>query len=388
MKRIAIFGSTGSIGCNTIEVIRSLNRNGYPVRVKYLSGNSRVEVLLKQITELQPEAAVIFTQEGYDELKGFSFPNKCEILFGENGLSEVISRGDIDLAVNAMVGFSGLVPTIECIKRGIDVALANKESLVVAGGLIKELLDKSSSYLIPIDSEHSAILQCIQGESLKQVSRIILTASGGPFRNTPAESLHYVTAEEALKHPNWKMGNKITIDSATLMNKGLEVIEAKWLFSMDTHKIKVLIHPQSIIHSLVEFCDGSYKAQLGLPDMKIPIQYAITFPERIVSEYERLDFVSLKNLSFEEPDFEKFPCLKIAYSAAETGGSSPVVLNAANEIAVDLFLKGKIKFTDIADLIISALENHGFCRTEDINVIKEIDRWTRNYVYESSSVIH
>ncbi|MCX7878481.1 MAG: 1-deoxy-D-xylulose-5-phosphate reductoisomerase [Ignavibacteria bacterium] len=388
MKSISIFGSTGSIGCNTLEVVRSLNRHGYPVAVKYLSGNSRTEIMIQQIREFKPDAAVVFSPEGYTELKGISFPNKCEILFGEDGLKEIISRRDTDLAVNALVGFSGLVPTIECIKNGVDVALANKESLVVAGEFITQLLKQSKSKLIPVDSEHSAILQCIQGESLKEVSGIILTASGGPFRDTDAEQLQYVTKEEALKHPNWKMGNKITIDSATLMNKGLEVIEAKWLFTLDTDEIKVLIHPQSIIHSLVEFSDGSYKAQLGVPDMKIPIQYAITFPERIRSEYERPDFVSLRNLTFEVPDFGKFPCLKMAYEAAEAGASYPVVLNASNEVAVELFLDGKIKFTDIAELIRNTLDHHESCNLTDLDSVKEIDKWARNFVYDYASVLH
>ncbi|HMT11063.1 MAG TPA: 1-deoxy-D-xylulose-5-phosphate reductoisomerase, partial [Ignavibacteria bacterium] len=327
MKNIAVLGSTGSIGKNTLEVVRNLNRNGYPVSVKYISANSNVELLCEQIEEFRPKATVIFSDAGYKELSSRSLKHKCEKLHGQTGINEIAGRDDFELVVNALVGFSGLIPTVEAIKNGKQIALANKESLVVAGELIYSMLDKSSSTLLPIDSEHSAILQCLQGEPLREVTKLILTASGGPFREFSKSELDNVTVEQALNHPNWKMGNKITIDSATLMNKGFEIIEAKWLFNIEAEKIEVLIHPQSIIHSMVEFSDASVKAQLGVPDMKVPIQYAVTYPDRVGSDFPRLEFKHVKNLTFEQPDFEKFECLKITYDVIKSGGSYPIVLN-------------------------------------------------------------
>lgn len=390
MKNIAVLGSTGSIGRNTLEVVRNLNRNGYPVAVKYISANSNVDLLCRQIEEFKPKAAVIFRQESYEELKSRSLNSlnhKCEILWGQNGINEIADRDDFELVVNALVGFSGLVPTVEAIKNGKDVALANKESLVVAGELIYRMLDKSKTNLLPIDSEHSAILQCILGEPRDKITKLILTASGGPFREYSKEMLSGVSIEEALNHPNWKMGNKITIDSATLMNKGFEIIEAKWLFNINVENIEVLIHPQSIIHSMVEFSDGSVKAQLGVPDMKVPIQYALTYPERIGSDFPRLDFKELSNLTFHQPDFDKFECLKLAYEVIKLGGSYPVVLNASNEAAVDLFLKKKIRFTDIQCLIKNALDKHDNHNKLDLENIIEIDSWSRHNVYESASTV-
>jgi len=386
MKNIAVLGSTGSIGRNTLEVVRNLNRNGYPVSVKYISANSNVDLLVQQIEEFKPKAAVIFRKDSYEKLKNSSLNHKCEILQGQEGINEIANRDDFELAVNALVGFSGLVPTVEAIKNGKDVALANKESLVAAGQLIYSLLDKSKTKLLPIDSEHSAILQCIQGEPLNKISKLVLTASGGPFREFSKELLENVTLEEALNHPNWKMGNKITIDSATLMNKGFEIIEAKWLFNIEVENIEVLIHPQSIIHSMVEFRDGSVKAQMGVPDMKIPIQYAITYPDRVASDYPRLELENLKNLTFQSPDFDKFECLRLAYDVIRLGGSYPVVLNASNEAAVDLFLNKKIKFTEISYLIKSALDKHDNHSTLDLENIVEVDSWSRRFVYEAASV--
>jgi 1-deoxy-D-xylulose-5-phosphate reductoisomerase len=385
MKNIAVLGSTGSIGRNTLEVVRNLNRNNYPVTVKYISAYSNVELLQQQIEEFKPKAAVVFNRESFENLKNRSLNHKCEILCGQQGINEIASRDDFELVVNALVGFSGLVPTIEAIKNGKDVALANKESLVVAGELIYRMLEKSKTHLLPIDSEHSAILQCIQGEPLEKVTKLILTASGGPFREYSKNLFGSVTIEQALNHPNWKMGNKITIDSATLMNKGFEIIEAKWLFNISVENIEVLIHPQSIIHSMVEFSDGSVKAQLGVPDMKVPIQYALTYPNRIASDFPRLNFEMLKNLTFEQPDFDKFECLQLAYDVIKLGGSYPVVLNGSNEAAVELFLNKKIKFTDIPHLIKSALDKHDNHTKLDLDNIIGIDSWSRKYVYESAS---
>lgn len=386
MKNIAVLGSTGSIGKNTLEVVRNLNRNGYPVNVKYISANSNVELLIGQIEEFKPEAAVIFNQKSFDELKNRSLKHKCKILCGQSGINEIANRDDFELVVNALVGFSGLMPTIEAIKNGKDIALANKESLVVAGELIYSMLENSASKLLPIDSEHSAILQCLLGEPMSTVSKLILTASGGPFREFTKLQLANVSVAEALNHPNWKMGNKITIDSATLMNKGFEIIEAKWLFNLEVEKVEVLIHQQSIIHSMVEFSDGSVKAQMGVPDMKVPIQYAITYPKRVGSDFPRVDFKSLKILNFEQPDFEKFECLRLAYDVIREGGSYPVVLNAANEAAVELFLSEKIKFLDIPYLIKSTLDKHKNNIKPDLESIVEIDKWSRKKVFEAASV--
>lgn len=386
MKNIAVLGSTGSIGKNTLEVVRNLNRNGSPVGVKYLSANSNFELLAQQIQEFKPKAAVIFDKSAYLKLKERSLKYECEILCGQEGVNEIAARDDFELVVNALVGFSGLVPTIEAINNGKDIALANKESLVVAGSLINSMLAKSKTKLLPIDSEHSAILQCMLGEEEKSVVKLILTASGGPFRDTEISLLENATVEEALNHPNWKMGNKITIDSATLMNKGFEIIEAKWLFNIEVSRIEVLIHPQSIIHSMVEFSDGSVKAQLGVPDMKVPIQYALTYPKRIKSDFPRIDFKSLKNLTFEEPDFRKFECLSLAYEVIRSGGTYPVVLNGANEAAVDLFLNRRIKFLDIPALIRSALDKHTDGAASGLEDIIEIDRRSRKFVYTQAAV--
>ena len=360
--------------------MRNLNRNGYPVSVEYLTANSNSALLLEQINEFKPKAAAIISKSSFEKLRNNPSETGYELLYGEEGMMEIIKRDDYDLLVNALVGFAGLVPTVEAIKLGKDVALANKESLVIAGGLINELLKKSRSNLIPIDSEHSAILQCIRGESLKSVSKLVLTASGGPFLNYTKEQLKSVTVEQALKHPNWKMGKKITIDSATLMNKGFEIIEGKWLFNMPVENIHVVIHPQSIIHSFVEFSDSSVKAQLGVPDMKIPIQYALTYPERVESDFPRLDFSNLKDLTFTEPDYDKFECLSLAFDVMKMGGTYPAVLNASNEAAVSLFLNRKIKFNDISALIKNALDSHLSNGKLEVENIIEIDKKTRELV--------
>lgn len=385
-KKVCILGSTGSIGCNSLEVIDNLNINGNDIAVEYLSANTRIDILANQVKKYSPRAVVIQSISAFEDFKSkYSFPN-LKLFSGKKGLLETASTGDYDLLINALVGFSGLEPTIEAIKAGKDVALANKETLVVAGAIINELTDKYKVKLLPIDSEHSAILQCLIGEDKKSVSRIILTASGGPFLKKSIDEIRNTTVEEALDHPNWKMGNKITIDSATMMNKGLEVIEAKWLFNINPENIDVLIHPQSIIHSMVEFKDGSVKAQLGIPDMKIPIQYAITFPLRINSDYEKMDFKKNNTFTFDEPDLKKFRCLQIAYDVLKNGGTYPVVLNAANEIAVDLFLNGKIKFLEIADIIEHQLSIHKGLQKFDIEEIIEINDFTRQQIQSQYKV--
>ena len=386
VKKVSILGSTGSIGCNALDVIDSLNHNEYNIKVICLSTNSRISLLAEQIKKHSPETVVIGDKKAYEEFKSnFSFP-ETEILFGNDALSEISGRDNYELLISALVGFSGLKPTVNAIKSGKDVALANKETLVVAGKLINQLIEKYKVKLIPIDSEHSAILQCLAGENISSVSKIILTASGGPFRNKTLKQMKDITVDEALSHPNWKMGKKITIDSATMMNKGLEVIEAKWLFKTETEKIDVLIHPQSVIHSMVEFIDGSIKAQLGIPDMKIPIQYAITYPDRINSVHSKMDFNLFNSLTFEKVDTDKFRCLKIAYDVLKEDSSSAVAMNAANEIAVDLFLNGRIDFLSIPDIIERELDRHKPSPDTDLENIINVDKDTRIYLREKYSI--
>ncbi|MBL0105724.1 MAG: 1-deoxy-D-xylulose-5-phosphate reductoisomerase [Ignavibacteria bacterium] len=381
-----MLGSTGSIGCNALDVIDSLNHNEYNIKVICLSTNSRISLLAEQIKKHSPETVVIGDKKAYEEFKSnFSFP-ETEILFGNDALSEISGRDNYELLISALVGFSGLRPTVNAIKSGKDVALANKETLVVAGKLINQLIEKYKVKLIPIDSEHSALLQCLAGENISSVSKIILTASGGPFRNKTLKQMKDITVDEALSHPNWKMGKKITIDSATMMNKGLEVIEAKWLFKTETEKIDVLIHPQSVIHSMVEFIDGSIKAQLGIPDMKIPIQYAITYPDRINSVHSKMDFNLFNSLTFENVDTDKFRCLRIAYDVIKEDSSSAVVMNAANEIAVDLFLNGRIDFLSIPDIIERELDRHKPSPDTDLENIINVDKDTRIYLREKYSI--
>ncbi len=375
MKKIAIFGSTGSIGINSLNVIREFSGL---YKAEILTVNSNIELLKKQIEEFKPSVVVVKDENSASKLRS-EFNGKCKILSGENGLTEAAKSGDYDIFINALVGFAGLSPTIEAIKLGKRIALANKETLVVAGELITELLKKYNAELIPVDSEHSAIFQCLIGENINEVEELILTASGGPFLYKKKNELKNVSVEEALNHPNWKMGSKITIDSASMMNKGLEVIEAKWLFGLPKEKIKVVIHPQSIIHSFVEFVDGSIKAQLGLPDMKLPIQYALSFPERLSNRNKRTNLPKVGNLTFLEPDQEKFECLKLAYDVMETGGTAPCILNAANEIAVSKFLRGEIKFLQIPEIIkqsLNKIENH---KEPDLGTIFECDRFTREF---------
>jgi len=378
MKNICILGSTGSIGKNSLEVLQHLSAS---YRVTSLSTNSNVGLIASQIAQFRPSAVSVLDREAFASLKK-SQNGSLSVLGGEEGLVELVRRDDVDLVINALVGFSGLMPTIEALRLGKTVALANKETLVVAGEIIMALAAKHNAKIIPIDSEHSAILQCVAGERLENISRLILTASGGPFLSFDAKELPHVTVDAALRHPNWKMGKKITIDSATMMNKGLEVIEAHWLFGLPAEKIEVLIHPQSVIHSMVEFVDGSVKAQLGVPDMKIPIQYALTHPDRAAAQHPKIDFAALSTMTFQKPDEGKFPCLTLAYEALREGGTAPAVLNAANEVAVQLFLDGKIRFTRIPELIGAALAKIPARQHPDINEIITHDTMARTFVME------
>lgn len=376
MKKLLILGSTGSIGINTLNVIRNFPEK---FSVSALTVNTRIDLLEPQIKEFTPEFVVVKDKALAAELAK-RIGKTIKVLAGNEGLIEAASVLDYDIFIGALVGFAGLVPTIEAIKRGKRIALANKETLVVAGEFVKDLAGKYKAEIIPIDSEHSAIFQCMAGESPDQVEKLILTASGGPFREMKKEEFNEVTVKDALNHPNWKMGNKITIDSATMMNKGLEVIEAHWLFNLPKEKIDVVIHPQSIIHSMVQFVDGSIKAQMGLPDMKLPIQYALCYPERLPNKYPRTNWSEITSLTFSQPDLNKFVCLKLAYDSLQSGGTAPCTLNAANEIAVEKFLKKEIKFSDIPVLICSALDHFDNHIHPDLETIIEQDNKTRRYV--------
>ena len=377
MKSIGILGSTGSIGTQTLQVIDSFPTD---YQIKYLSANQNIEKLSKQALIYKPDTVCIAVEEKRSELETILTGTDINITSGRNALLEIAGRDDIDLVMNGLVGATGMEPTIEAVKAEVVVALSNKESMVMAGGFINGLLKKHSGNLFPVDSEHSAIWQCLTGENIGQVKRIILTGSGGPFRTKPKEEFSQITREEALQHPNWDMGNKITIDSATMMNKGLEVIEAHWLFNIDYPNIEIVVHPQSIIHSMVQFKDGSVKAQLGVPDMKIPIQYALTYPTHLEAPWERLDFAMLGDLSFQAPDFDRFPCIKLAYLALDKMGTTPAVLNMANDYCVYKFLDEKIKFTDIPVIIKSAMNNHEWTENPNLDYLKELDLWTENFV--------
>ncbi len=349
---------------------------------RYLTAHTNLELLKQQVDEFKPRAVALVDPRNASVFKKM-VGDGVEVVSGEEGLTDVVTRDDVDIVLSALVGFAGLRPTVAAIRHRKTIALANKETLVVAGEIITALLHEYSVRLLPVDSEHSAILQCLQGEQDNPISRLILTASGGPFHMKPGEEFESITVDQALSHPTWKMGKKITIDSATLMNKGLEVIEAHWLFNLPADRIQVVIHPQSIIHSMVEFIDGSIKAQLGLPDMKIPIQYAFTFPERLSMNGARLDFPTLKNLTFFEPDRTKFRCLQLAYDALALGGTAPAVLNAANEVSVAGFLERKISFLKIPELIERALSSHHVRPSPDLEDIIEADSATRQFIAKS-----
>lgn len=378
MKKISILGSTGSIGTQTLDVVRK-NRDKFEVVA--ISANSSINLLLEQIKEFRPKYVAVYNENSAKQLKEL-IPSdlKIEVLSGMDGLITISSLDEIDVLLTAIVGMIGLIPTLEAIKKGKTIALANKETLVTAGQLVMEEARKRNVDILPVDSEHSAIFQCLNGENKKEIDSIILTASGGPFRGKTKEELLNVTKNEALKHPNWSMGRKISIDSSTLMNKGLEVIEAKWLFDVDAEKIDVVVHPQSIIHSMVQFVDSSIIAQMGCPDMKLPIQYALTYPNRLLNDFERLDFSKLNALTFEKPDLETFPCLQLAYESLKSGGTYSAVLNAANEVLVNEFLEDKIKFYDIPYYIEKTLEAHDSIKKPTLEEILHIDKWSRDFV--------
>jgi len=374
MLNVVILGSTGSIGRQALEVIESLELD---CRVTALAAHSNYQELLEQCRRFSPSRVALVDENSALQLKESSGELDVEILQGQEGLIELASDREADLVMVATVGFSGFLPTLYALRNGRKVALANKESLVVGGELLAREVPEYKELIIPVDSEHSAIYQCLQGEKRESVKKLILTASGGPFLNTSPEHLPEVTPAQALKHPNWAMGPRITIDSATFMNKGFEVLEAGWLFGVELENIEVVVHPQSIVHSLVEYQDGSVLAQMGTPDMRVPIQYSLTAPGRKSNSFPALDLNS-QSLSFHEPDTEKFPCLRLAYEAGKTGGTMPACLNAADEVAVELFLKGIIKFTDIAKYVEMAMKEHELVSEPSLEDIIEADRVTRN----------
>ena len=376
MKKISILGSTGSIGVSTLDVVE---RHPDDFSVVGLAEGHDVAALVGQIEKFRPEVVSVRDADAAAELKGMLSEYKPEILFGIDGACEIAKLGSVDQVISAIVGAAGLLPTVAAIEAGKNVGLANKETMVAAGEFVSELAARNKVDIIPIDSEHSAIFQSMVGHRSEDLVKILLTASGGPFLRATKEEIECATPEKALNHPKWSMGAKITIDSASLMNKGLEVIEARWLFDVAPEKIDVVVHPQSIIHSMVEYRDGCVLAQLGVPDMRAPIAYAISYPQRTTSGVERLDLASIGNLTFEKPDFERFPCLSLAYDSLREGGTMSAVLNAANEIAVAAFLDKKIPFGDIpkvVEMTMTAYENRS---ASEIEEILEIDRWAREY---------
>ena len=379
MKKVAILGSTGSIGTQTLEVI-SDNKNIFEVEL--LTAFSNHTLLINQALLHKPKA-IIFGDRSKEKIILNSLKNEeIEIYFGEESLNNFLNYCNPDIVLTALVGKSGLIPTINTIKKGIDLALANKETLVVAGSIINKLCKEKKVNIYPVDSEHSAIFQCLVGESRDTIDKIILTASGGPFRNKKLNELKNISKKEALNHPNWEMGEKITIDSSTLMNKGLEVIEAKFLFDIDIQKIKVVVHPQSIIHSMVEFNDGSIKAQLGEPDMKLPIQYALFSGKRLKNKFTHYDFVKNNTLTFEEPCLKTFNNLKLAFDAGKLGGNAPCILNASNEIVVDAFLNEKIRYLDMTKIIEDSLNKISYIASPNLDQLIETDLVTRKYTLD------
>ena len=377
MKRLSILGSTGSVGTQALEIVRE-NKNMF--KVEALAANSSIDLLEAQVREFRPVITAVGDKKKYGELKK-RVNGLTHITAGLEGVVEAATAEGSDTVISAIVGIAGLIPTYNAIKSGKNVALANKETLVTAGRIITEEVKKNKVEMLPVDSEHSAIFQSLGGSKHGEASKLILTASGGPFRSKSPEELEKVTVQDALKHPNWSMGRKITVDSATLMNKGLEVIEARWLFDIMPDKIEVCIHPQSIVHSAVEFVDGSVIAQLGLPDMKLPIQYALTYPERLPMSGKKLSLTSIGSLTFHEPDMVKFKCLGLAFRALSMGDSACVVLNGANEEAVRLFLDGKIKFLDIGKLIEKTLDKHEVINNMNIDNVVALDQWSRETLY-------
>ena len=380
-KRIAILGSTGSIGTQALDVVREQPEH---FQVELLTCGNNVELLVKQALEFKPNAVVIGDPARLAEVKDILFPAGIKAYAGAEALEQCVRMEDIELVLTALVGYAGLRPTLAAIDAGKHIALANKETLVVAGELVTKAAAAKGVNIYPVDSEHSAIFQCLSGEWHNPIEKIVLTASGGPFRGWSREQLAKVTKAQALKHPNWEMGAKITIDSASLMNKGLEAIEAKWLFNLRKDQIEIIVHSQSIIHSIVQFCDGSMKAQMGLPDMKLPIQYAMAYPDRLPTTWPRFDFTKYPALTFEQPDLATFKNLALALEAMDKGGNAPCVLNAANEVAVDLFLKERIGFLEMSDLIAHTLETVPFIPKPELADLEASDAEARRTALEST----
>ena len=378
-RRVAILGSTGSIGTQALEVIRA---NATQFQVEVLTAGKNADLLIQQAIEFQPNAVVIGEESLYNKVFSNLDAHHIKVYSGNKALESVVQMETIDIVLTAIVGYAGLMSTIKAIEAKKPIALANKETLVVAGEIITKLAEENGVNIYPVDSEHSAIFQCLVGEFHNPIEKIILTASGGPFRGKDTAFLQSVTKAQALKHPNWEMGAKITIDSATLMNKGLEVIEAKWLFNLKPSQIDVIVHPQSIIHSIVQFEDGSMKAQMGLPDMKLPIQYALGYPKRLKSDFERFNFMNYPQLTFEQPDLKTFRNLQLAYNAMEKGGNMPCILNAANEVAVDKFLREEIGFLEISDLIERSMNKVSFVQTPTLQDYIATDKETRAIALE------
>ena len=374
MKKIAILGSTGSIGTQALDVIEA-NPDLFEAYV--LTANNNVELLIQQARRFQPEVVVIANEQHYDAVQRALSNLPIKVYAGADALCDVVQDENVDIVLASMVGFAGLRPTISAIKAKKIIALANKETLVVAGELINRLASEYQVPILPVDSEHSAIFQCL--EPGNPIEKILLTASGGPFRHESEEALKSVTKAQALSHPTWNMGAKITIDSATMMNKGFEVIEAKWLFGVKPEQIQVVVHPQSVIHSMVQFGDGAVKAQLGVPDMRLPIQYAFSYPQRLHSDFDRLDFFSLKSLTFEKPDTKRFPCLQFAYDALQRGGNMPCIVNAANEIVNRAFIEDKISFTRIAEIIHETMQHVPFSQESELDTYLLTDEEARKY---------
>ena len=384
MKKISLLGSTGSIGANVLDVVE---RNPEKFQIFGMSAGNNVDLFAKQIRKFKPRVVALFDTKKIPTLKEQIADLDIEILSGEEGSIAVATLPEVDVVVSGIMGSAGLLPAIHALKSGKNLALANKETLVIAGELVLREAKKTNSQIIPIDSEHSAIFQVLNGEKKEQIKKIILTASGGPFRTFSFDQMETVTVKDALKHPNWDMGAKITIDSSTMMNKGLEYIEAKWLFGINT-PVEIIVHAQSIIHSMIEFVDTSIMAQLGIPDMRVPIAYALTYPDRFECDLPSLDLTTMGNLTFEAPDFERFPCLQLAIDAMEIGKTMPAVLNAANEIAVQAFLEELISYKDIAELIHMVMQNHNPSPLKELQDVLIADQWAREETTKLVTVTH
>ena len=376
-KKISILGSTGSIGVNALKILSNLKDQ---FELICLTANTNSSLLLQQIEKFKPKSICIVDLDSYEQIKNELDSFDVEVLTGRSGLLEISKRDNVDIILNALVGASGMEPTINALNAGVDVALANKETLVMAGNIIDSILMKKRSKIFPVDSEHSAIWHCLLGEDFNDIERLILTGSGGPFRTRDLATFDSISIEEALNHPNWDMGNKITIDSATMMNKGLEVIEAHWLFNFNADDIDIVVHPQSIIHSMVEMKDKSIKAQMGLPDMKIPIQYALTYPRHIKTSWEGLDFFKMGNLTFEQADLAKFPSISLAYRALDRLGTACAALNLSNDFSVNLFLNGRIKFTEISRINEEILDNHPWISNPNLSDLLNLENWVKEYL--------